>query len=425
MHGRTKITVAAPNGSGKSERIIPCAALRWISCSLKGRVVITSRDGKQIDNQVMPGLEKQQGKFSGFKWKHRQIESPMGGKIVAFTTDDAGRMEGWHCDLPDSPLLIIVDEAKSVEEGIYTSIDRCQYNILLLISSAGLMQGRFYESHQTPGWHRKVITYKDCPHMQKDRIADLLQQPDNPLTRSTLFSEFMSADDATSFFVTLSDIDNCLLSPPYFKPGDTVAFCDFAGGGDENVLAIRRGNKAELVRCWKDTDEMRAVGQFIRLFREQGLKAEEIWGDNGGAGKAMIARFHELGWEINRFNGGQRANNQQDYMDRNAEIWEEAGRAIKKVDVSIPDDQILHNQMMSRKRLVLSNGALQAEPKDMMRKRGAKSPDRADALLACIALRPMTAWASPDSMFRVGGFLEQMEPQENQDLELIGSAAGD
>jgi hypothetical protein len=28
-------------------------------------------------------------------------------------------------------------------------------------------------------------------------------------------------------------------SPPQSKKGDTVAFCDFAGGADENVLAIR------------------------------------------------------------------------------------------------------------------------------------------------------------------------------------------
>jgi hypothetical protein len=374
----------------------------------------------------MPGLEKQASKFSSFKWKHREIESPLGGKIVAFTTDDAGRMEGWHCDPPDSPLMIIVDEAKSVEEQIYTAIDRCQYNVLLLISSTGLMQGRFYESHvNSEGWHRKVVTYKDCPHMQKDRIADLLQQPDNPLTRSTLYSEFMSADDATSFFVIITDIDNCQLSPPYFKEGDCVAFCDFAGGGDENVLAVRRGNRTDIIRAWKDTDEMRAIGNFIRLFKEQGLKAEEIWGDNGGAGKAMIARFHEVGWEINRFNGGQRANNDKDYFDRNAEVWEEAGRIIKKGEVILPDDKILHRQMMDRKRLVLSDGRLRAEPKEEMRKRGAKSPDRADAIMGCIALRPMRAWQSPDHIFRVGSFLENMEPMEDQTLELIGSAAGD
>lgn len=426
MHGRTKITVAAANGSGKSERITPAAALRWISCSLKGKVVITSADGKQIDNQVMPGIEKHSHKFQGFKWKHRQVESPTGGKIVAFTTDEAGRMEGWHSEPPDSPLMIIVDEAKSVPESIYTAIDRCSFNVLLLISSTGLMQGRFYDSHaRLDGWRRKVVTYKDCPHLQKDRIADLLKQPDNPLTRSTLFSEFMSFDDATSFFVTLADIDNSLLSPPYLKQGDTVAFCDFAGGGDENVLAVRRGNRVEIIRAWKDADEMRAIGTFIRMFREQGLKDSEIWADNAGAGKPMVARFHEVGWAINRFNGGQPANNKLDYFNRNAEVWEEAGRLIRNQEIIIPDDQVLHHQMIGRKRLTLSNGQLQAEFKEEMRKRGERSPDRADAVMAAIALRPMKAWASPDSMFRVGGFLENMDSIEDDELELIGSAAGD
>ena len=160
---REKIAVAAPNGSGKSERIIACAALRWISIAPKGRVVITSKDGRQIDNQVWPALLKRRTKFADYTWNYREVKTPGEGLITAFTTDEATRMEGWHANIPrdeqgnpllDHPdfssLLIIVDEAKSVAEEIYQAIDRCTYNVLLLIGSTGLMQGRFYEAHTTP-----------------------------------------------------------------------------------------------------------------------------------------------------------------------------------------------------------------------------------------------------------------------------------
>ena len=429
MHGRTKITVAAPNGSGKSERIIPCASLRWISCSNKGRVVITSKDGKQIDNQVMPGLDKNRGRFIDFGWKYRKITSPTGGSIVAFTTDEAGRFEGYHADIgEDSPLMIIVDEAKSVPEEIYKAIDRCTYNVLILISSTGLMQGRFYDSHHSlNGWLRKKVTVKETPHVPKERIDDIIATygEDHPFTRSTLYSEFMSSDDDTSFFVTLSDIDNCMVSQPYLKQGDCVAFCDFAGGGDENVLAVRRGNKVEIVRAWREKDEMRACGQFVMHFRQQGLEASQIWGDNAGAGKPMIAYLNSIGWPINTFNAGERAQNDRDYANRGSEIWETAGRAVKRAEIILPEDPILHGQMTSRKRITDNIGRFMAEPKPEMRKRGVKSPDRADAVMGCIGLQPMKAWQSPDSMFQVGGFLESMDSIEEDELELIGSSAGD
>jgi hypothetical protein len=425
VFGRTKITVAAPNGSGKSERVIPCAALRWISITPKGRVVITSKDGKQINNQVMPGLQKHRGKFLDFTWKHRDIESPAGGKITAFTTDEAGRMEGWHCDLPDSPLMIIVDEAKSVPEDIFQAIDRCTFNVLLLISSTGLDQGRFWESHfASEGWLRHKITIDDCPHADKERISDIIQEygPDHPFPRSTFYSEFMSVDDGFGFFVTSSDIHQSMLSPPYRRQGDTVAFCDFAGGGDENVLAIRRGNEVRIVRAWKESDEARAIGTFIRLFRENELKQDQIWGDNGGAGKPMIAVLDSLGWTINRFNGGAPVKNNQDFTDENARVWEMAGREIKKGNIILPDDPILHRQMITRKRLYTMDGRIQAESKEKMRERHVKSPDRADAVMGCIALKPMVAFQTKNSMFQTHDFEEDGDP--NDYIQQLSELAG-
>ena len=164
---REKIAIAAPNGSGKSERIIACAALRWISVAPKEKVVITSKDGCQIDNHIWPALMKRRGKFEDYTWKYRKVLTSRGAEVTALTTDEASRMEGWHANIPRddqgnpllehpefSPVLIIVDEAKSVTEEIFQAIDRCIYNVLLLISSTELMQGRFYEAHTTlPGWH--------------------------------------------------------------------------------------------------------------------------------------------------------------------------------------------------------------------------------------------------------------------------------
>ena len=112
-----------------------------------------------------------------------------------------------------------------------------------------------------------------------------------------------------------------------------------------------------LIRCWREHDEMAAIGQFITLFREQKLVPEQIFGDSAGAGKPMIARFHEVGWPINKFNGGNEAYRSSDYMNRNAEVWQMAGDEIKRGRIDLDPDEKLHMQMVDRFRSADSRGA--------------------------------------------------------------------
>ena len=356
-----------------------------------------SKDSRQLDEQVWPALESHRGKFPALNFTERRIESPQSGIIIGFTTDDPNRAEGWHSKITeeiDSPVIIICDEAKSIQEGIFKAFAvRCTFNGLLYISSTGEMSGEFYRS-QLPNssFKRYRITIDEpglSPFLDYARIKELRAEypPDDPFLRSTLYAEFMSFDGAFGAFTSLAAIQKCLENPPQPASGDTIAFCDFAGGGAENVLAVRRGNKVEILRAWREVNEMVAVGEFIVLFREHGLRPEEIWGDNCGAGKPMIARFHELGWPINRLNGNAKALREWDFADRNAEVWEMGGREIARGKCILPRDEKLFDQLVQRKRSANSAGKLVAESKEEMAKRGLKSPDRADAVMGVLAIR--------------------------------------
>ena len=204
-----RVTLRTPNGSGKSAVVIPALALGWLYYYPKGRVVLTTKDGRQLDGQVMPALEAHRNKFPEWKFVERRISTPTGGTFNAFTTDDAGRAEGWHkLDDYEGPLLIIVDEAKSVPEEIFTALDRCTYNALLLASSPGLMVGRFYESHAHArlGFIRIKSGLRDCPHIGKDKIDRIMAQhgpdavrPNPEFIKSTLDGEFMLYEGETKF----------------------------------------------------------------------------------------------------------------------------------------------------------------------------------------------------------------------------------
>ena len=211
---RTKVSVVAPNGSGKSERIVAGAILYWLSVHKRGRVVVTSCVGRQISDQIWPALMQHKAKFSpDWHWVtspvHR-ISTPYGGRAILYTTNDAGGVEGAHPDfnpwegMYDGPLLVIVDEAKSVSRPIFEALDRCTYNAQMLLSSPGRKEGVFYES-QTENKDRFVCVQAgllDCPHIPKSKIDDLTAtyHEKNPqFLRSVLHGEFMDAEEEQVF----------------------------------------------------------------------------------------------------------------------------------------------------------------------------------------------------------------------------------
>ncbi len=138
---RRKIAVRAPNGAGKDDRIVVPLALWWLRRFSQGQVVITSKDAKQLQNQTWRSLTGHKVHFNDCRWldSEYRVISPTGGQIIGFTTDESARAEGYHriADLK-GPLLMIVNEAKSVPDEIFDAFERCTYNVLLEISTGGL-----------------------------------------------------------------------------------------------------------------------------------------------------------------------------------------------------------------------------------------------------------------------------------------------
>lgn len=206
---RVQVSVVAPNGSGKSERIVAGAILYWLSVHPKGKVVFTTRDSKQLANQVWPALVAHKAKFpASWNWvtsPHHRITTETGGTALLFTTNDEGRAEGWHMDFDpfagsfDGPLLIVIDEAKSVPDRIYSATDRCTFNVRLEVSSPGKKAGRFYEGVKKGERSGRAVVragLADCPHIPQSKIDDIIAThgTDSPMTKSILHGEFMDSE---------------------------------------------------------------------------------------------------------------------------------------------------------------------------------------------------------------------------------------
>lgn len=77
---RIKIALVAPNGSGKTQRIVAVSALHWLNKHPKGRVIITSADSKQLDSQLWPAIMEHRHRWPGWEFLQRMVRTPAGSE---------------------------------------------------------------------------------------------------------------------------------------------------------------------------------------------------------------------------------------------------------------------------------------------------------------------------------------------------------
>jgi hypothetical protein len=377
------VCVRAANGSGKTSVVGASAAL-WHASAFPGSLTIcTAGVFRQVSEQLFAALHRHAQRFPGGVFNETDVQLANGSKIFGFATDESEKFEGWH----NPHLLIIADESKGIADKIFDAIERCAPQRFLCMSSPGGCFGFFHAAFNSRRkyFRQHVVTAFDCPHISQTWIDSQIEKygREHPLIQSMIFGEFMTGD-ADGCVIPLAFVERNLASPPAFVDGDAQAFCDFAAGGDENVLAVRRGNRVEIAASWREPDTMKACGKFIALFREQELTPAQISGDAGGLGLPMLDRLTESDWPIQGVNNGSPADKPEAYANKGAEIWFEARVKIEKGEVILPNDPELIAQLTSRRGWPDSRGRLQLESKADMRSRGLPSPDRADAVLGCM-----------------------------------------
>jgi phage terminase large subunit len=425
------------NEGGKTKRVI-CAAILWhLMAFPKGHVISTSGSYRQIKDQLLPALHAFENRFPNWKFlRTPRIETEsMNCFWEGFSTDEAGKFEGHHADGPDQPLLIIVDEAKTVKDDIFEAIERCKPTRLLIASSPGYAEGEFYRSHTTRAKFYRTFVQRapECPHWKPADMDRLREKwgADHPLYRSMVMAEFM--DSVADAVIDLKALEDLMTAPPMEKRGGSAtglferkAFCDFAwsGDGDENVLALRDGNVVTLEETFR-ADNLHAIcGRFIAAFNRLGLKAHEIDGDEGGGGKLICDQLQAMGWRIHRVNNGAAPRSSGHYANLAAEMWFEGAQQIVRREIVLPDDDDLRAQMLDRKRVPNARGKLAVESKHDMKKRGVNSPDRADAVFgAMMPLRRVTS-ISLGNRGPAGSFTEQLRDFCENEAAMEGQLPG-
>lgn len=394
-------SAVTPNEAGKTSIIIAALAL-WCLHEYPGStVVVTSATFRAVRTQVFAGLKQHEAQFAHWTWKEAEVEDSNGGRIVGFATDSGAKFEGFHAYqatyntdgtelTPFRPLLIILDEAKTIPDDIFIGVDRCNPTWLLYISSPGGHFGRFHDSFKSARFAAHEIGIKDCPHITPERIEAMRGEygEDSDVYRSMILGKFAKGKEDGKV-VAFDAYERCLANPPLKQEGAKQAYCDFADSGDLCVVTTRDGNLLDIADAWQpDGNKAVVADRFKRVLRPLQEQGYLIFGDEDGTGHGYITALQLDGIRIIGVRNNGKTTKPDVYFNLNAEQWWGFAKQVEGCRWILPHDETLKRQLCTReqnfvevggkKRFGREDGKLQLQPK---KRSGMPSPNHADAIV--------------------------------------------
>ena len=112
---------------------------------------------------------------------------------------------------------------------------------------------------------------------------------------------------------------------------------------------------------------------------------QEILVDVIGLGSGVVDRLSELNLPVRGVTVAESPASRRNYLNLRAELWFAIKDWLTKRDCRLPQDDELIAELTSPQYTYTSAGKIKIEAKEQMRKRGIKSPDKADALALTMA----------------------------------------
>lgn len=391
--------ICAVNGSGKDKYIIAPLVTYKLCTSVRSRCIITSSSSSQVTSQTEPSIKAlahnvnrvmkdMLGIEEFIVINQRYITCPiLGSEIKLFATDEAGRAEGFHPWEKDSEMVLVMNEAKSIEEEIFGALTRCTgYNIWLEISSPGRATGHFYESCTSGHMDVDYVRADECSHISDKNLEKAKRTfgENSAIYRSMKYASFTGDDENTVF--SDSCIEKNLTKPP---KKDLTRFplragIDVAAGGDENIVSIWQGNTRIAQDAFRHPETAESAHTIIAILEKHGFTKKNVSDlvtiDDGGIGRGVSSMLHMEGWMVRRVLNQSAATMKREFGNKGAELWFNFQRLVEEGFLILPKEDELFMKQVRERSYKYKNGAkIFLESKIDARSKGRKSPDRADA----------------------------------------------
>lgn len=416
-----RVAVRSCHASGKSF-CAACIAVTYVHLFRPCAVVTTAPTSRQVFTVIWQEIRR----------LVRRAKRPLGSEplstiyrvfddayAIGVSTDDPDRLQGIHA--PN--ILVIVDEAPGLPEEMFDAIEGLLASgdsRLLLLGNPSSMSGYFYRVFNDPafgkGWKLHAISAFDTPNVREKRVVvpglvtwEWVQQrkeiwgEDHPLYQIRVLGQFPTQEYG-NLVVPPSLIEksrNLDLGEP---SGPVILGVDIADmGGDETVVAVRHGPYLTHLHAWSDVDLVTSCRRILDIAHRH--RAKEIRIDRVGVGAGAYSFLKQAapeGVAVVGVDVRESPREPDKYHDFRAELWYGFRIAMQEGRVSFarlkdPEADVLFGQLMYPTFSPTNQGLIRVESKLEMRKRGLRSPDRAEAVIIAFAESVQHGLVTPPS----------------------------
>ncbi len=303
------------------------------------------------------------------------------------------KFQGFHSE----NLLVLLDEGPGIEPEIWTSVETLitgSNNKIVAIGNPTSPSGKFYDACKSPLWHKIEISSFDHPNIKTGKIIipgavtkEWIEErrkewgEDSPLWQAKVLGQFPDEGDDT--LIPLSWAEACV-GLDLGTEGEKRLGVDVARyGSDMTVFCIVLGKTVLPLEAVNKKDTNFTIGRVRVLNNQYGFNHVGI--DDTGVGGGVTDGLKEGQKNVTGINFGESAIENERFENRKAELFWVLREIIRDKQISLPDDKELINQLCGIKYSYSRHGKIKIESKDELKKRGLKSPDKADALAIALA----------------------------------------
>lgn len=353
----------------------------------------------------------------------RLPKEEMGGELLAtelrsardwwamgLSTNEGVRFQGHHA----WKMLVVIDEAPGVKPDIWTAIDSLRAGgdvHVLALGNPDVPSGPFYDAFTSPTWKTHTINAFSTPNLAGLTLEQLLAMPedqlddqprpylitrrwvrekwyewgaDSPLWSSKVLGEF--PQQATDALIWLAWLGAARRRPAVDPGGPVRVGIDVAGPGeDETVVVVQAQGNILALHAWSKPDPRGDVLAVLEPWRE---RIERVSVDSAGLGYYFGLFLRDQPWlkgKVRLINVGEQAHQKARYLNLRAELYWALRQHFQDGDVHGLTDELLYSQLASIRYEHNARGQVVIESKEEARKRGVRSPDRAEALMLALA----------------------------------------
>jgi hypothetical protein len=406
--------VSVRSGQGVGKTGMEAVACIWfLTCRPNARVVCTAPTRQQLNDvlwaEIAKWLESSKVKRL-LKWTKTKITMIGHEKrwfATARTATKPENMQGFH----EEYMLFIADEASGIDDKIMEAILGTlsgSENKLLMCGNPTRTSGTFYDSHHKDRGDYKThkISSRDSARTNKTNISMLERKygKDSDVVRVRVDGDFPKAEP--DVFIPLEFAEQAAAHDVYPEdeqgnpiiPASTELHigADIARfGNDQSVICPRIGKLVPELYWYNKQDTTETAGKIILLAKKymdeyrRSSCVVKIDDDGVGGGVTDIVREtvhrERLPIIVIACHNGAVPKDDEHYDNWGAEAWATIKELLQDKEIQIPNDEDLIGQLSTRKYSITPKGKIRLERKEDMKKRGLRSPDRADALSLAFA----------------------------------------